>query len=104
MKFVVLAVHTAETCPTSNSKTRGLFLKLAPEIPHLAKKAGVKLLAGPLVNWEHTITTVLEAEKTEAVNEFLSGTGLGRWNTVRILPSQTLDEGLEELTRESPIF
>lgn len=104
VRFVILATHAAETCPTSNSKTRDMFLKYGPEIPNQAKKAGVKLLAGPLVNMEHMITTIVEAEKAEAVNAFLSESRLGQWNSVRIIPSQTLEEGLRDVATQKPIF
>ena len=88
----------------SNAKTRDLFLKFGPEIPNLAKKAGVKLPAGPLVNAEHIITTVVEADKIEAVNQFVTESKLEHFNSVRIIPSVRLKEGLEEVAKQHPIF
>ena len=88
----------------SNSKTRDLFLKFGPEIPNLAKNAGVKLLAGPLVNAEHIITTVVEADKIEAVNQFVTESKPEHFNSVRIIPSVPLKEGLEEVAKQHPIF
>jgi len=88
----------------SNSKTRDLFLKFGPEIPNLAKKAGVKLLAGPLVNAEHIITTVVEADKIEATNQFVTESKLEHFNRVRIIPSVPLKEGLEEVAKQHTIF
>jgi hypothetical protein len=44
--FVLLGEHTAEVCPTSNAKTRDLMLEIGPEVPSIAEKAGVNIVAG----------------------------------------------------------
>ena len=50
MHFVLLATHSAEVCPTSNSKVRDMLTQTAPEIPNIAEKAGVNI---PLQAAEH---------------------------------------------------
>jgi hypothetical protein len=104
MLYVLLGDHSAETCPTSNSTTREAMLKGAPEIPNLAKKLGVKIVAGPFVNHEDLIVMIVEAEKAEAVNQFLTDSGLAQWNKVRTLPSLSIEEGMKEINRLKPIF
>jgi uncharacterized protein with GYD domain len=104
MHFVLLAVHTADVCPTSNSKTRELLVKIAPEIPNIAEKAGVRFVAGPFVNREHTTVVIVEADKAENVDNFLVETRLGHWNSVRILPSLPLEEGMKEFETHPPIY
>jgi len=104
MHFVILASHGAEICPTSNAKTRELLLKGAPEIPALAKRCGVNLVAGPYVSREHITVVVVEAAKAESVDQFISESGLAQWNSVRILPSLTMEEGMKELQSLKPIF
>jgi hypothetical protein len=47
MHFVLLATHTADVCPLSNSKTRDLMLQTAPQIPDIAERNGVTMVAGP---------------------------------------------------------
>ena len=76
MHFVLLGVHSAEVCPTSNSTTRDLMLETAPEIPGIAERAGVKIVAGPYVNREHMTVVVLEADSAEAVDQFVLETRL----------------------------
>ncbi len=104
MLFVLIGSHTAETCPTSNSKTRELLLKGAPEMPNLAKRLGVNIIAGPLVNREHETIVVVESARAEAVDQFIAESGLSQWNKVRVLPSLMLQDGLKEVERTKPIF
>ena len=104
MHYVLLAQHTAETCPMSNSKVREHLMKGGPEIPKLAAKLGVKILSGPLVSREHLSVVVVESGKAEAVDDFINQSGLALWNSVRVVPSKTMDEGMKELGESKPIW
>ena len=46
MHFVVLGSHSAEICPTSNAKSKALPLGIGPQMPAIADKHGVKIVAG----------------------------------------------------------
>jgi hypothetical protein len=102
--FVLLASHTADVCLTSNAKTRDLMLQVGPEIPSIAEKAGVNIVAGPLVNREHLVVLIVEAEKSESVDSFLVESRLAHWNSVRVLPSLTIEEGMKDVQEGKPIF
>lgn len=78
MQYVLLAEHAAEICPTSNGKMREVLKKSGGEVPGVAKKHGVKILAGPFVSEQ--------------------------WNKVRIIPVQTLEAGMKELDHMPPLF
>jgi hypothetical protein len=104
MHFVLLATHNAEVCPTSNAKTRDLMLPLGPEVPKLAEKNSVNIIAGPLVSDEHLAVVVVEAEKAESVHDFLTETRLTQWNSVRVIPAVPLEEGVRELQELPPLF
>ncbi len=104
MHFVLLATHDPDVCPTANATTRDLMLKTAPEMPNLAQKAGVSIVAGPFVNREHTIVAVVQSEKAENVDRFLMEARLPHWNRVRVLPSLTMEEALVEVEAQTPIF
>jgi hypothetical protein len=81
-----------------------MLLKRAPEIPELAKRLGVKFITGPLVSREHLSVVVVEAAKAEAIDQFISESGLAQWNSVRVLPSLTLEEGMKEVAASKSIF
>jgi hypothetical protein len=104
MHFVVLAEHTAEVCPTSNAKTMELMKGLGPQVPGIAENNGVNMVAGPFVNREHVIVAILEADTAEAVDGFLVESRLAHWNTVRVLPSHSIQEGMEEIQSGTPLF
>jgi hypothetical protein len=104
MHYVIVANHGAEICPTSNAKTRELLLQTGPQIPKIAEKAGVKILAGPYVNREHSTFAVVEASSGEDLDRFLVESRLPQWNNVRILPSLPMEEGLKEIASLPPLF
>jgi hypothetical protein len=104
MHFVLLGEHSAEVCPTSNAKTRDLMLQTGPEIPGIADRTGVKIVAGPYVNREHITVIVVDAEKAEDVDRFLVDTRLHQWNTIRVLPSLPIEEGMKDVQEGAPLF
>jgi hypothetical protein len=104
MYYVLLASHTPDVCPTSNAKMKDMLLKRGPEIPDLARRLGVNIIAGPLVNREHLAVVVVETAKAETLDQFISESGLAQWNSVRVLPSQTLEEGMKEVVASKSIF
>ena len=104
MHFVLLASHTPESCPTSNAKTKELLLEVGPRVQGIAETAGVKIVAGPYVNREHTIVTIVDAGDSESVDRFLVESRLSHWNRVRVLPSLTMEEGMAEIRNQQAIF
>lgn len=104
MHYVVLASHSPEICPTSNAKTKGLLLELAPQIPGIAQKHGVNIVAGPYVNREHTAVVIVETDRADGLDDFLVDSRLAQWNQVHIMPSRTLQEGLTEIHEGTSLF
>jgi hypothetical protein len=102
--FVLLAEHTAEVCPTSNSKVRDMLLEVGPQIPNFAEGAGVKIVAGPYVNREHVTVVVVEADKADEVDRFLTDSRLNQWNSVRVLPSLPIEQAMGQLQEQPPLF
>lgn len=104
MHFVVLGVHDANTCPMSNARTRELLKQLAPQVPAIAEKNQVTIVAGPYVNREHVTVVVVETERAEYLDRFVVEARLAQWNTIRILPSLPMQEGLAELDELPALF
>jgi hypothetical protein len=104
MHYVILANHSAEVCPTSNAKTKALLQEVAPQIPTIAGKHGVNIVAGPYANREHTVVVIAETESSEALDTFLVETGLTQWNTVRILPSLPMEAAMREIEEGTSLF
>ncbi len=79
-------------------------MKVSPEIPNIAKKLGVRLVAGPYVSREHLSVIVVEAEKGQTLDQFIMESGLEQWNSVKVLPSLTIEEGMGEMAKTKTIF
>jgi hypothetical protein len=88
----------------SNAKTKALMLEMAPQVPKIAEQTNVKMVAGPYVNREHTVVTVVEASTSEDLDRFLVESRLGQWNTFHILPSLPMEQGMTEPQSSTPIF
>jgi hypothetical protein len=102
--FVIIANHTPEVCPTSNAKMKGLMLDLAPQIPSIAQKHGVNIVAGPFVNREHMAVVIVETDRADGLDDFLVDSRLAQWNQVHILPSRSLQEGMTEMQEGTSLF
>jgi uncharacterized protein with GYD domain len=90
--------------PTSNAKTKAVLLEVAPQIPSIADKHGVNILAGTFANREHMVVVIVETEHPEALDTFLIETRLSQWNQVRLLPSIPMEEAMRELEEAAPLF
>ena len=104
MHFVLLAEHSADVCPLSNSKTKELLLSMAPDIPSIAEKNGVKLVAGPFVNRQHLIVVIAEADTAEGIDAFVHEARLDQWNQVRVIASLPLQDAMQEVQDSPALF
>jgi hypothetical protein len=104
MHFVVLGTHTAEVCPTSNAKSKAMILEMGPQIPTVAEKHGVKIVAGPFINREHLTVVIAEADRAEDLDTFILESRLAQWNTVRVIPSHPMEVGMKEIAECPSLF
>ena len=74
------------------------------KIPKIAENNGVKIVAGPYVNREHMTVAIVEADTADAVDRFLVETRLHQWNTMRVLPSHTMEEGMKDVQEGTSLF
>jgi len=103
-QFVLVMTHPPDQCPTANSTIRKLVINQAAELPKLASDLGVKILAGPLVSNEHRGFAIVESDNVDAVNDFVTQSGMIQWNSVEIVPTQTMQEGLKQIETLKPIY
>ena len=104
-EFAFRWIHPPDQCPTANSKVRQLMLEKAPQVPQIAEKLGIKIVAGPYVfGSEHEGIIIMEAPNVEVINQFALQTGLGQWNAVRVSYAQPIQEALQQLEELTPIY
>jgi hypothetical protein len=104
MHYVIVGEHSAEVCPSSNSKTRELLVELGPQIPTIAEKNGVRIVSGPFVNREHTTIAIVESDRPEQVDGFLVESRLPQWNSVRVIPSLPMEQGMKDIMESPALF
>ena len=104
MIYVLYGEHSPEICPTSNAKTRELMFQVGPEIPTIAEKNRVKLVAGPYVSREHVTVLVAETDSATDLDNFLMESRLPQWNSIRIIPSLPVEEGMKEIATLPAIY
>jgi hypothetical protein len=104
MHFVLLAEHDADVCPLSNSKTKELLLSTAGDVPDIADRNGVTLLAGPLVNRQHMIVVIAEADKADNIDAFIHEARLDQWNQVHVVPSLPMEVAMKEIEESPALF
>ena len=70
MQYLIVGQHPPDLCPGANETVRKLSSEGAAEIPALAQKLGVKILAPyvPMIN--HQVYAAVEADDANAVREF----------------------------------
>lgn len=96
--------HPPDQCPTANSTVRKHVMNKAAEMPELAKKHGIEFLGGPTVSTQHKGVAIIKTENVDGINEFLQDSGLIQWNSVEVILSQTIDDGLRSLDTLRPIY
>jgi hypothetical protein len=104
MHYVIVGEHSAEVCPSSNAATRALLVELGPQIPAIAEKNNVNIVAGPFINREHSTYVILESATPESVDAFLMEARLPQWNKVRVIPSLHIAEAMQELQDQPALF
>lgn len=103
-QFVLVMTHTPDQCPTANSTIRKLVTNISAELPKLARKMGVKFVAGPTVSNEHRGFAFIESEKVESVNDLILQSGLIQWQSVEVIPVLSMDEGMKQVEMLKPIY
>jgi hypothetical protein len=80
---------------------------MGPEIPAVADRLGIKMLAGPYVlGAEHETIAIVESDGVEAIDEFLMATGLMQWNSIRTSSAQHLQDAMGNLDKlpSAPLY
>lgn len=87
-QYVILAEHSAHTCPSANARVRARAMEgMGQQLPKLAQDAKVTFQAGPLhLDPGHRTMAVVEAPSIEVVTKLVFDTGLSQWNTVEVCP------------------
>ena len=104
MQYLVIGQHPPNLCPASNETIRKLAAEGGKEMPALAEKLGVKVLATYVPMTNHMVVVAVEADDANSVREFAWQGRLGQWNTIEILQTSTLEEALTRVQELPTIY
>ena len=104
MQYLIVGQHPPDLCPSANESIRNLAREGGKEMPALAEKLGVKLLATYVPMTNHQVYVSVEADDANSVREFAFQGRLGQWNTVEILQVSTLEEALTRIEELPTIY
>jgi len=103
--FVIIMTHSADECPTANSRVRKLLSNESQEVTKLGAKVGVTFLIGPLMGaTNHQSYAVVEAPNIETVTDLMFRSGLIQWNKVDVVHALTVDEAVKHMKDLQPIL
>ena len=102
--FLILATHSPDMCPLTNSKVREHVLKIVPEWKSMAERLGLRFVGDPLVNNEHMVIFIIEASDMEALDEFINQSGMQQWNYVKTIPCTRMGDALKKYDEIRPIL
>ncbi len=105
-QYVILADHSPDICPSSNSRSRSRAMQgMGQDLPRLATEAGITFLSGPLhLDPGHRSVSVVDAPSVEAVVELVYACGLSQWNTVEVCPTTPIADMMADLDAFPIVF
>ena len=104
MQYLIVGQHPPDLCPSANESIRKLSQEGASEIPSLAEKLGVKVLATYVPMTNHMVFAAVEADDANSVREFAFQSRLGQWNTLEVYQTSTLEEALTKVNELPTIY
>jgi uncharacterized protein with GYD domain len=104
MQYLIVGQHPPDLCPSSNEQVRTLALEGGQQMPALAEKLGVKIVATYVPMTNHQVFVAVEADDANSVREFAWQGRLGQWNTIEILQTSTLEEALNRILELPTIY
>lgn len=87
MLFGVFAVHSPESCPLNNSKSKKIFLEIQDNLKKNLKKFNIiKVIGFYMSVLEHEWTIILDAKNAHDIEGLCIAVGISSMSTVKIVP------------------
>jgi hypothetical protein len=104
MRFLVIAKHPPDLCPSSNDKVREVAKQAGGEMPALTEKLGVKITDTHVTYSDHRIFVVVEADNADQVRELVIQGRFVQWNECEIYETNTLEEAIARIDEHPAMF
>ena len=98
MLFGVFAVHSPESCPLNNQKSRRIFLEIQNKMKVNAKKFNITKIIGFYMSvLEHEWIIILDAKSAHDIEQLCITVGISSISTVKIVPINDFSVALKRL-------
>ncbi|QLH02593.1 hypothetical protein C5F47_02965 [Nitrosopumilus cobalaminigenes] len=100
MLFGVFAVHSPESCPLNNKKSKTTFLKIESKLKKSIKNHNInKLIAFYMSVLEHEWIIILDAKSAHDIETMCMDVGISSTSTVKIVPLNEFSKAIEKIRK-----
>jgi hypothetical protein len=100
--FGAFVTHNPESCPLNNKPNKKIFMQFENKMKTNMKKHKIKKILGFYMSaLEHLWVIILEAESAHDIENLCLETGIASFNTVKIVPMNTLEGVMRKLKQFS---
>jgi hypothetical protein len=90
--FGVFAIHSPESCPLNNARSKELFLQIDEKLKSISSKYGISRILGFYMSvLEHEWVIIMEAASPHDIETVCIEAGISAFNTVKIVPLNNFD-------------
>ncbi len=87
MLFGIFAVHSPESCPLNNQKSRKIFLDIQKKMKANVRKFNIAKIIGFYMSvLEHEWIIILDAKSAHDIEQLCIAVGISSMSTVKIVP------------------
>ncbi len=98
MLFGVFAVHSPESCPLNNTKSKKIFMEIQNKMKSSLKKNNIsKIIAFYMSVLEHEWIIILDAKKAHDIEQLCIEVGISATSTVKIVPINDFRDVMKRL-------
>jgi hypothetical protein len=99
MLFGVFAIHSPESCPLNNNKSKNIFLKIEKKLQESIKKHSIDKLVGFYMSvLEHEWIIILEAKNAHDIETMCIDVGISSTSTVKIVPLNEFSKVIKRIS------
>jgi hypothetical protein len=101
MLFGVFAVHSPESCPLNNEKSKKIFLGIDKKLKNSIEKHNIEKLVGFYMSvLEHEWIIILDAKNAHDIETMCIDVGISSTSTVKIVPLNEFSKVVERINRD----
>lgn len=100
--FGIFAIHSPESCPLNNDKSKEIFKKIYTKLQSNPSKYGVQEINGFYMSvLEHEWIILVKANSAHDIEQLCIESGISSYNTVKIVPLTNYQDVLNRINNQN---